>query len=262
MKRITLILMLLLTASTTFSIIFHSCEKESVEFSENDTQLLSIKGSLNNPLLLTTSDFNAIQEAMKRMDVHVANGKIITNGYTAQQLNISEDLFFDIKQMFSKSNGDIRQLTRKRTKTKGEATHQDTVNCVPTLISLLLGEYGIDESVGDIINWCASKGYYQKDKGVYSEFLGDIIDHYLNAQTIGLDTIPDNFLIDTENISGSNCFMAVIQTDNNYGHVVQVLQTIGHGENTLYNCYNPQDRGMISVTKSAIVSVYRVNGGV
>lgn len=263
MKRITLILMLLLTASTTFSIIFHSCEKESVEFSENDTQLLSIKGSLSDANSLTTEDYSIISTAITRMGVKDDNGKIATNGLPAERLGISQDLYDQLTFAFDKANGSFKKA-RVRKKANGEdiPSGKDKIDCVPALFSEVLGLFGKPQSLEEIKDWCKSKNYYVATKGVRPETIDTIMHHYLKAEYRDISAIKPGYKIQDGEISSMGCLIIVVKISETEGHVLRVRSvTSALGGTPVYWCSNPQDGpGTTPYIQSQIMSSYYISG--
>lgn len=229
--------------------MFNSCEREDVEAPESSEEL-TLEGDLTG-MSIGLKDLNVIGEAMKRMDVAVVDGKIVTNGRSAKQLRISEDLFENLQWMFARSNGEIRN-GRLRKKVEGEFSN---VDCVPNLLSYVLKCFGKDVSSESIKSWCRSKGYYVEGQGTKANCLDTIIREYLEASWISSSGIPNEY-----RDSQGGTFLISVKNGDGSGHFVKVLGVYGESPNRKYLCNNPQDGTNGIYTESDILNVYSVSG--
>lgn len=273
MRKILFFIAVSIATSLTFFFTFNSCEKENISFSDDSKDELTIEGNLFDVSTMSSNDYLAVEKALDRMNMHFVNGKYETNGLSAKQLGISDNLQLQLQIKIAESNGEeksIRNL-RKRLKRAGEdikypQTDSDSlktpVNCVPILINTVIQDFGAANipSVEDIISWCSENEYYVPKQGVPPNFFGNVINHFLNGRQVNISSLPINYAFNKETITSNKYY---IMSSSKYGgHAVRIewfKRSESSGEITLIG-YNPQEGKSTFYNASDVIEIYEIFG--
>jgi len=182
----------LLVTLMIISLTFVCCTKDS-DLSNDVTvnQLPYLTISSTNSNKWTKSDMQAYGEAFKRLKINKTNGVYETQFVSGSQVNISEVLFNQIKELIYKSSkisNIYSNSSTPRLKTPGENSGS-TTDCVQQAIWLCMSSYGSSSSYDSVNSWATSE--YGNNGINGTQNFTDACDHFLNGQRVTI--YPDSF---------------------------------------------------------------------
>nr|WP_302829464.1 hypothetical protein [uncultured Bacteroides sp.] len=219
MKRFrnTYIIIATLLCSICFWIVGCQQDEEVPNASVESLSFLSITSNADL-LNLSKIDWRAIKEAAKRINIEVRDGLFYIKQKSAEQINVSDELFSLFVDGVDKTNQDIKKskikLVKPQTRWDGEFTDEwSESDCVAQTITGTLMAMGavID---GSVSAWVESQ--YGNDGVPFNEVVS-VFDHYFDGHEV---PIP----VDGTHIgnSGAESIIAILRSGDG-GHAVNLL---------------------------------------